>query len=159
MLKPNSNDLRIKCLTEYDKNMKKIKTTIIAILCLLFVAPVYSQEFTEYEQKRYDLAVSGLEKVMNTMNAYDQAVLSVNLMEKLKKAEGDKFQEMAITENVLFKLFDFGDMFETEANILANSIYPGDVYNGMAVQEWKKIGDWYKQERTKLEKTKTPVHV
>lgn len=139
--------------------MKKIRTLIITITCLLSVIPAFSQEFTEYEQKRYDLAVSGLEKVMNTMNAYDQAVLSVNLMEKLKKAEGDKFQEMAITENVLFKLFDFGDMFETEANILANSIYPGDVYNGMAVQEWKKIGDWYKQERTKLEKTKTPEDI
>ena len=141
------------------KHMKKIRTLIIAITCLLTVVPAFSQEFTEYEQKRYDLAVSGLEKVMNTMNAYDQAVLSVNLMEKLKKAEGDKFQEMAITENVLFKLFDFGNMFETEANILANSIYPGDVYNGMAVQEWKKIGDWYKQERTKLEKTKTPEDI
>lgn len=138
----------------------KKKLIVISLSFLLTcVANLFAQEaqMTPYEQKREQLATEAMEKLMNTMSAYDRTLFAVNLQNALKEAheEGDKFQEMAIGENIIFKLCDISEGLQTEANLLASSLDISDVYSGRTLQEWNEIGRWYKQERTKLEKTKT----
>lgn len=133
--------------------------TVAIILALLMGANVYAQdvEMTPYEQKREQLGMQAMEKIMNTMSAYDRALFSVNLMNALKEAHeaGDRFQEMIIGENIIYAFCDIGEGLQTEANLLSRSFDMSDVYAGEAIQEWKEIGQWYKQERLKLDQTKT----
>ena len=138
----------------------KKKLIVLSLSFLLTcVANLFAQEaqMTPYEQKREQLATEAMEKLMNTMSAYDRTLFAVNLQNALKEAheEGDKFKEMAIAENIIFKLCDISEGLQTEANLLASSLDISDVYSGRTLQEWNEIGRWYKQERTKLEKTKT----
>ena len=139
--------------------MNKSLIAFSCIVALFLGVNVYAQdiEMTPYEQKREQLITEAMEKLMNTMTAYDKALFSVNLMNALREAheEGDRFQEMAISENILFKFCELGEGLQTEANLLAGSLDISDVYTGQSLQEWKAIGQWYKQERIKLDKTKT----
>lgn len=136
--------------------MKKIFIFLVAfVLFASTTATAQDIKMTPYEQKREKLATDGLEKIMNTLSTYDKALFALGLKEALEKAEGDFFQELAISENILFKFCDLGEAFQTEANILANSFDIGDSYAGQSLQEWKEIGRWYKQERLKIDKTKT----
>lgn len=139
--------------------MNKSLIAFICIVALFLGINVYAQdiEMTPYEQKREQLGVQAMEKIMNTMSAYDKALFSVNLMNALKEAheEEDRFQEMAISENILFAFCDLGEGLQTEANLLTRSFDMSDVYTGEMLQEWKEIGRWYKQERLKLDQTRT----
>ena len=141
------------------------KKLIVLSLCLLLTSVTYlfAQEvqMTPYEQKREQLCTETMEKLMNTMSAYDRTLFAVNLQNALREAheEGDKFQELAIGENIIFRLCDISEGLQTEANLLASSIDIGNVYAGRSLQEWNEIGRWYKQERAKLEKTKTAEDV
>jgi len=144
--------------------MKKSFYLLIVSFAVLFSytnAFAQIEGMTEYEQKREQLVTEAMEKIMNTMSAYDKAAFSVGLMKALKEAhdEGDRYQEMTISENILFKLCELGEVFQTEANLLAKSININDIYAGNTLQEWKTIGEWYKQERVNLDKTKTPEDV
>lgn len=125
-------------------------------IALFFGISTYAQDIVEmspYEQKREQLITQAMEKLMNTMSAYDKAQFSVNLMNAIREAheEGDRFQEMVISENILFLFCDIGEGLQTEANLLVNSFDLSDVYFGESLQEWKEIGKWYKQERIKID--------
>ena len=139
--------------------MKQPFFSLASIVAIFIGITSYAQdiELTPYEQKREQLGVQAMEKLMNTMSAYDKALFSVNLMNALKEAheEGDRFQEMVISENILFAFCDLGEGLQTEANLLTRSFDMSDVYAGEMLQEWKEIGRWYKQERLKLDQTRT----
>lgn len=122
---------------------------------------VYAQDetMTPYEQKREQLAADALEKILNTLSVNDKLLIALNLEKALKSADGDRFQEMAILENLLFKFCDFGELFQTEANLLAQSFDANDAYTGQSLQSWKEIGDWYKKERIELDKSKTDLDI
>ena len=138
-------------------------TVLFVSLLLLFGSNLYSQEasMTPYERKREQLCTEAMEKLMNTMSAYDRTLFAVNLQNALREAheEGDVFKETAIGENIIFKLCDISEGLQTEANLLASSLDISNVYAGRSLQEWNEIGRWYKQERAKLEKTKTAEDV
>ena len=138
-------------------------TVLFVSLLLLFGSNLYSQEasMTPYERKREQLCTEAMEKLMNTMSSYDRTLFAVNLQNALREAheEGDVFKETAIGEIIIFKLCDISEGLQTEANLLASSLDISDVYAGRSLQEWNEIGRWYKQERAKLEKTKTAEDV
>ena len=141
-----------------EKYSKKLIVLSLSFL-LTCVANLFAQEvkMTPYEQKREQLCTEAMEKLMNTMSAYDRTLFAVNLQNALREAheEGDIFRETAIGENIIFKLCDISEGLQTEANLLTNSLDISNVYAGRSLQEWNEIGRWYKQERAKLEKTKT----
>ena len=140
--------------------MKRI-ISIITALVLFLNTMVYAQNatMTPYEQKREKLAVDALEKITNTMSVNDKLLVAVNLEHALESVDGDRFQEMAIVENLLFKFCDFGELFQTEANLLAQSFDANNAYTGQSLQSWKKISDWYKKERLELDKSKTDIDI
>ena len=140
--------------------MKKALFYFAFVVALFLGINTYAQDIVElspYEQKREQLITQAMEKLMNTMSAYDKAQFSINLMNAIREAheEGDRFQEMVISENILFLFCDIGEGLQTEANLLVNSFDLSDVYFGESLQEWKEIGKWYKQERIKIDQSKT----
>ena len=118
-------------------------------------------EMTLYEQKRNQLCTDAMEKIMNTMSEYDRTLFALGLMIQLEDAheEGDIFQELAISENVLYKLCGIADGLQTEANLMVKGFDINKVYVGNALKEWSAIGQWYKQERLILDKTRTAEDV
>ncbi|MCH5329957.1 MAG: hypothetical protein J1E04_03250 [Alistipes sp.] len=137
--------------------MRKTIITVLFGALLLNAKPLFPQntEMTPYEQKREKLCAEALEKIMNTMTVQDKAQFSLLLVSVLKSADGDKFQELYNSENLLFAYCGIAETFETEADALTYSSDYSDVYTGIVLQEWKQIGQWYKQKRLELDKTKT----
>lgn len=143
--------------------MKKLHRLFSFVVSLLMTINVFAQstEMTPYETKRDQLVNEGLLKLMNTMSSYDKALFAVGMENVLKDAheEGDIFTEMAIKENILIKLCDLGEGLQTEANVMADSFDIRDVYTGQMLLAWQDIGQWYIEERIKLEDDKTDIDI
>lgn len=131
---------------------------LLIILSIAITSCYYGyaqQEMTTYEQQRMELAEEFLKKMLNTMGGADKYVFVTAMKELLKKADGDKFKEANIIEYHLCEMCEIGEFFNTDARILASSYRTDNIYTGLALQEWKSIGEWYRNERKKLELTKT----
>lgn len=133
---------------------------IFATLGMFFMtfnafAQISSTEMTEYEIEREKLSTTALEKITNAMSRNDQMSFGFALVGYLDSAQGDRFQETILVENLVLAFCELGDVFKTESYYYSHSLSMRNAYIGHSLQEFKQIGEWYKAERIKLEKKKT----
>lgn len=143
--------------------MIRLNSLLSFVVSVLMTVNVFAQStnMTPYEMKRDQLVNEGLLKLMNTLSSYDKTLFALGMENVLKDAheEGDIFTEMAIKENILIKLCDLGEGLQTEANLMADSFDIRDVYTGQMLLAWQDIGQWYIEERIKLEDDKTDIDI
>lgn len=137
-----------------------MKNYTILLLTFLFPVLLYAQNtsMTPYEKGRKDLADETLVKIFDSFSESDQLSFGLSFLEAIKSTD-DIFEQTAIAENFITGLCGVGEMFKTEANYMAASIFESRAYTGNALQSLKAIGDWYKLQRTELEKTKTEYDI
>lgn len=127
-------------------------------LFLLWTVNVNAQNdtLTLYEQARYDLANTALNKLGETLSEYDQMSFALSLVKAMDSAD-DIFDEVAIVENTVIKACDLGDIFKIESAYMSSSLDLPMAYSGDVLQQWSEIGSWYRSEREQIEKTKTSL--
>lgn len=131
-------------------NMKRLTFIIAtAIAYMVICYPLSAQNMTDYELKRSELAAEGLMKITEQLTLADKLLVTHELSERLKEANGDTYQETLIVEGFILKLCGLGEVFQTEAQ------YLNWTYEGQALQVLKEIGIWYKQRRDAIEAMKT----
>lgn len=129
-------------------------------ICILLSSSIFAQNFdmTPYEKGRKELADEALSKIFDSFSALDQLAFGTSFLNAIGKTD-DIFEQTAIAENFIVSMCGVGDMFKTEANYLASSIWAPTAYTGQMLQNLKVIGEWYKTQRTALEKSKTEKDV
>ena len=137
--------------------MRRLFLLFVSVLSLLASTRLAAQsgDLTPYEKQRGELATATIEKIINTLGLYDKAAFGLLLQKALEQAEGDDYKALIISENIINKCCDLGETTRTEANLLAGSFDIEEAYTGQTLQAWREIGQWYKQEREKIDATKT----
>ncbi len=133
--------------------MKHFLSVCLAIF-LSTVLFAQSINLTPYEKGRKDIADEALTMIFDAMSEADQLAFGYSFFEAINKTN-DIHEQTAIAEDFVFGLCGIGDMFKTEANYLAESIFPSQAYKGKTLQYLSSVGEWYKTKRSELEKTKT----
>lgn len=138
--------------------MKSFFSTFLAISLLFICTAVNGQsneEMTPYELKREELATKALERITKAMSTSDQLSMSLALAAILEETGGDRFAQTAAMENLIYSFFGFGDLFETDANHWYEINNPFSYYDARQITGWAEISDWYKEQRSALEKNRT----
>ena len=137
--------------------MRRIIFSLLLIVSVLFSPRLSAQngEMTLYEKQRADLCKNTIEKIMNSMSVADRLTFASLLKNAMEQPEVDDYKALAIGENIIFTLCGMGEVYQTEANLLAGSFEMSEAYIGQSLREFKEIGQWYKQEREKIDATKT----
>ena len=137
-----------------------MRNILSLFICILLSSSIFAQniDMTPYEEGRKKLADEALSKIFDSFSAVDQLAFGVNFLDAIKKTD-DIFEQTAIAENFIVGMCGVGDMFKTEANYMAASIWAPTAYTGQMLQNLKVIGEWYTTQRTILEKSKTAKDV
>lgn len=133
--------------------MKRL-AALLVFLCCCIAAAAQSGTMTAYERGRYEIANTALKMVTEPMNS-DQQLLIALVYTKMKKEVVDIFDETTVMENIVFKYCGFDSSLATDANYLPNFQYPDRNLIGNYPRSWRETGKWYREERLKLETTKT----
>lgn len=132
--------------------MRKFLSLLTTVI--LSIPMLAQNDMTPYEKGRKDLADEALSKMFDVFSERDQLSFGASFLYAIENTN-DIYEQVAIAENFISGLCGVGEMYKTEANYMAESIWASIAYTGNTLQNLKSIGDWYKTQRAELEKTKT----
>ena len=133
--------------------MKKIAVFFVFLFCS-FTVLAQSGTMTDYERGRYEIANTALKKVTEPLNQEQQLLIAL-VYTKMRKDVEDIFDATTVMENIVYKYCALDGEFASDANYLPQFRYPEKNLIGNYQREWREAAKWYRDERRKLDATKT----